>query len=448
MRERDRDAAAGTRSAGGCRGPPGPACAAGRAANAAITTSNAPCQRRVPVAISPASARSRSSCSAGAGAGEGRGEIGAPGAHRAQHVVRRLTGRRNHGDVSRTPGVTLCPLRNSRAVMTRRPSGWTCRRSSSTSVTGRNRQRVSAGLDDSAGFGRVGFAGPARPASAGPGVSVATAQCGESDTERRRSSSRPAARAGGRGRGCECGRPAATSRSGSRSSGSSARTSPASRPAAFPRRLTARQPLDDRQQQATRRSPTDRARLPRSSRPGRSGVDRVASIGPASSSFTTRMIVMPVTAFAGDHRAVHRRRAAVFRQQRSVDVDHAEPGDLRAARPAGSARTPRPRRGRASARRSSRETLRRRASWAEAPERRRGPPAPWWASRRPAGPGLSADRAATRPPRPSPTATRGGRASVGTANSGVPKYTIRSGGGVTIGPCVSACGFSARSGLS
>ncbi len=66
---------------------------------------------------------------AGAGAGEGRGEIGASGAHRAQHVVGRLTGRRNHGDVSRTPGVTLCPLRNSRAVMTRRPSGWTCRRS-------------------------------------------------------------------------------------------------------------------------------------------------------------------------------------------------------------------------------------------------------------------------------------------------------------------------------
>ena len=67
-----------------------------------------------------------------ADAGERRREIGAAGAHRAEHVVRGLTRRRNHGEASRTPGVNRCPLRNSRALITRRPSGWICRRSSST----------------------------------------------------------------------------------------------------------------------------------------------------------------------------------------------------------------------------------------------------------------------------------------------------------------------------
>ena len=47
-------------------------------------------------------------------------------------------------------------------------------------------------------------------------------------------------------------------------------------------------------------------------------------IGPASSALTTRMIVTPVSAIAGDHGAMNRRGAAVAGQQRRVHVDQAE----------------------------------------------------------------------------------------------------------------------------
>ena len=221
----------------------------------------------------------------------------------------------------------------------------------------------------------------------------------------RRSSSTPAARAAGRGPGCECGRPAATSRSGPRTSGSSARTSPARRPAAFPTAVAARQLLDDRQQQRAPISDELRARPPRSSRPGRSDSVGVASIGPASSSCTTRMIVTPVTGspaitarctgaaprYFGSSDACtlimpsRGMREQRVRQDPPVCRDHAEVGLQRGDR------------------REKLFVLELRA--AEAPERRSGPPAPWWVWRPPAGPGLSADRAATRPRRPSPTAT-------------------------------------------
>ena len=51
---------------------------------------------------------------------------------------------------------------------------------------------------------------------------------------------------------------------------------------------------------------------------------RCASIGPASSALTTRMMVTPVSAIAVDHRAMDGRGAAVARQQRGVHVDQAE----------------------------------------------------------------------------------------------------------------------------
>ena len=46
---------------------------------------------------------------------------------RSQHLVRGEPGRRDHGRPSNIPGLSFLPLRNSRAVIARRPSGWTIR---------------------------------------------------------------------------------------------------------------------------------------------------------------------------------------------------------------------------------------------------------------------------------------------------------------------------------
>ncbi len=128
---------------------------------------------------------------------------------------------------------------------------------------------------------------------------------------------------------------------------------------------------------------------------------------------------------AGHHRAMDRRRAAPARQQRRVHVDHAEPRHA-AALPAGSCRRRRRRRGR-----------RQRANAAE--ERRRPAAAPAEARGGRAasasaltGAGLDLLSAAARTVRLRDDADDRWRdassaSSVGTANSGVPKKTTRSG---------------------
>ena len=161
---------------------------------------------------------------------------------------------------------------------------------------------------------------------AGPDWPSATTRSGESDIERHRSWSRPAATAAARGRDCECESPAATSRSGSRSSGSWARRSPASRPAAFRTAL----PRDSCSTTVSSSDAPISARRRSTSAlvsSGPIGVDRIASIGPASSSCTTRMMVMPVSASPAITARCTGAAPRYFGQQRSVDVDHAEPRD-------------------------------------------------------------------------------------------------------------------------
>ena len=83
-----------------------------------------------------------------------------------------------------------------------------------------------------------------------------------------------------------------------------------------------------------RRCAPDRVRRRRWFRRGPIGRRAVASIGPASSALTTRMIVMPVSRSPAMIGAMHRRGPPVARQQRRVDVDHARG----AARPARASR--------------------------------------------------------------------------------------------------------------
>ena len=112
------------------------------------------------------------------------------------------------------------------------------------------------------------------------------------------------------------------------------------------------------------------------------------------------MIVTPVSAIAGDDRAVDRRGAAPARQQRRVDVDHARAAESPAARRAGSGRRPRRRRGPArSAGHSSRNASSSKPLRLQHRQRRRRwPPALVGVGVQPAGRGPAAGRAAT--PRP------------------------------------------------
>ena len=131
---------------------------------------------------------------------------------------------------------------------------------------------------------------------------------------------------------------------------------------------------------------------------GRSAAATWRSIGPASSSFTTRMIVTPGVAVASHHRAMDGRRAAVLGQQRRVDVDHPEPrnGEQRLRQDAPV------RRDDAEigvvSRRSRPGTPRREAWRAAGPARQLLSPAPSSASARRAVRGPSGDPAATRAP--------------------------------------------------
>ncbi len=77
-----------------------------------------------------------------------------------------------------------------------------------------------------------------------------------------------------------------------------------------------------------RRASRAAPRAPRAVSSGSIAVSRAASIGPASSAFTTRMIVTPVRASPSRMARCDRRRPAVTRQQRRVDVDHAEPRQI------------------------------------------------------------------------------------------------------------------------
>ena len=85
-----------------------------------------------------------------------------------------------------------------------------------------------------------------------------------------------------------------------------------------------------------------------------------ASIGPASSSWTTRIMVTPVMG-AGDHRAMNTARRRGMRKQRGMDVDHPEPRDHSSAS-GRIRRRRRPRPDRHQGRGSWRETRRRGAS--------------------------------------------------------------------------------------
>ena len=102
----------------------------------------------------------------------------------------------------------------------------------------------------------------------------------------------------------------------------------------------------------------------------------VASIGPASSAFTTRMIVTPVSRSPLIDRAVHRRRAAIAGQQRCVHVDQPQARRWRGSARSGSSRTRRRRRGRRRARSAPPESRRRSCARAAAPGCRPRAPAP------------------------------------------------------------------------
>ena len=82
--------------------------AAGRSSSA-MTWSNAPCQRSVPVTISPASARSRSSARPRRARASACGRSARPLRHGAQRLVGRDAGGRNHAGVELAPGAMCRP---------------------------------------------------------------------------------------------------------------------------------------------------------------------------------------------------------------------------------------------------------------------------------------------------------------------------------------------------
>ena len=123
--------------------------ATGRFVNAATSRSNAPCQRKVPVAISPASARSRSSSSRFRARASAAGRSDRPLFTARNTLVRGEARRRNH-DGRRVFSATLCPLRNSRTRHRAAPL-WLYLQDLEHTVAGRDGKRIAFGANDGSG---------------------------------------------------------------------------------------------------------------------------------------------------------------------------------------------------------------------------------------------------------------------------------------------------------
>ena len=251
--------------------------------HAATMRSKAACQRKVPVAISPASARSRSSSSLDRTRASACGRSVPSRADQPQDVVGGDARRGNHAGAIDAPAATRRPARNSRAVITRRPSGWSSRirtTSPSPATTSRSsprrRERPCRPADSTS-----------RSVSCGP---VNAARDDPPDAPRRS------------GQGC---RPrtrlwicAAGSRPGHGALGLRRSSAAYVTPCGWLRRLDRAAVRELRRRvsdSSRRRAPRGLAPPPRWSRPGRSVAGDVANIAPASSSLTTRMIVTPVS---------------------------------------------------------------------------------------------------------------------------------------------------------
>ena len=386
----------------------------------------------MPVAISPASARSRSSGSEVRAAGERRGQIGATaGRPPAARLVGREAGRRDH-ERNCAPTVSGRPARNSRALITRRPSGWSSR-IRSTSPSPAATARTSPALRRSCRRVRRARS----PVSCGAVQQVRAV---------RRGAPTPAARAAGRAPGCECARPAAVQSIGALALGHLVR-----RRCAFAWSCGV---LDERcRRRSARRPPAAAPRRSRASACSTStlvssapiGPATVANIGPASSSCTTRMMVTPVSRRRRSPRGAPARRrgsagrseactlimpsrgiaSSVVGQDLPVGRDHAEvearDRGLRGERP------------------------RREFAPAAAPERQPASRPPSSASAAPGVRALSADRAATRL-RPGRGANRSVSAASARRNPACRRTRSAAAGCVTICRRASASGSCGRSG--
>ena len=224
-----------------------------------------------------------------------------------------------------------------------------------------------------------------------------------------------------RERGCAAARQAATSRRAPSAFVILARRWPARRPAASSIARPAGELMRRRRAAAPHRAPPDRAPLRRSSRPdaiarrdGREHRSRIQLLHDAHDRHAGLGV-------ARDHRAMHGRGAAPSRQQRRVNVDHAEAGN------------PQQRVGQELAvGRDDAEVGRQRANRARGTLRPAGAPAAGPGTPRASassfvGVGCEMVAAPLRPVRLRDerddvvTRSRAGARSVGTANSGVPK---------------------------